>query len=75
MKEFGPVGGCMPEAFVCRSATDYADKSRKYIINLEMKSIEIQNCMYDSVTHDFDRVSDFNDNGLTPLEGQQDEQP
>ena len=21
MKEFGPVGGCMPETFVCRSAT------------------------------------------------------
>ena len=43
--------------------------------NLEQKSIEIQNCMHDSVTHDFDRVSDYNDNGLTPLQGQQDEQP
>ena len=31
--------------------------------------------MHDSVTQDFDRVSDFNDNGLTPLQGQQDEQP
>ena len=31
--------------------------------------------MHDSVTHDFDRVSDFNDNGSTPLQGQQDEQP
>ena len=31
--------------------------------------------MYDSVTHDFDRVSDYRDNGLTPLQGQQDEQP
>ena len=31
--------------------------------------------MDDSVTHDFDRVSDYNDNGLTPLQGQQDEQP
>ena len=31
--------------------------------------------MHDSVTHDFDRVSDYNDNGLTPLQGQQDEQP
>ena len=40
-----------------------------------MKSMEIRNCMYDSVTHDFDRVSDFNDNGLTPLQGQQDKQP
>ena len=41
----------------------YADKSRKYVVNLETKSIKIQNHMYDSVTHDFDRVSDFNDNG------------
>ena len=31
--------------------------------------------MHDSVTHDFNRVSDFNDNGLTPLQGQQDDQP
>ena len=31
--------------------------------------------MLDSVTHDFDRVSDLNDNGLTPLQGQQYEQP
>ena len=53
----------------------YADKSKKYMVNLETKSIEIQNCMHDSVTHDFDRVSDFNDNGLTPLQGQQDEWP
>ena len=39
----------------------YADKSRTYMVNLEMKSIEIQNRMHDSVTHDFDRVSDFKD--------------
>ena len=44
-------------------------------MNLETKSIEIQNHMHDRVTHDFDRVSDFNDNGLTPLQGQQDKQP
>ena len=53
----------------------YADKSRKCMVNLEKKSIEIQNHMHDSVTHDFDRVSDFNDNGSTPLQGQQDEWP
>ena len=53
----------------------YADKSRKYLVNLEKKSIEIQNRMHDSVTHNFDGVSDFNDNGLTPQQGQQDEQP
>ena len=45
------------------------------MVNLVTKSIEIQNRMHDSVTHDFDRVSDFNDNGLTPLQGQQDKQP
>ena len=45
------------------------------MVNLETKSIQIQNRMHDSVTQDFDRVSDFNDNGLTPLQGQQDEQP
>ena len=55
--------------------TYYADKSRKYMVNFETKSIEIQNCMHDSVTHDSDRVSDFSDNGLTSLQGQQDEQP
>ena len=31
--------------------------------------------MYNSVTHDFDRVSDYHDNGSTPLHRQQDEQP
>ena len=45
------------------------------MLNLEKKSVEIQNCMHDSITQNFDRVSDFNDNGLTPLQGQQDEQP
>ena len=53
----------------------YKSKSRKYMEILEKKSIEIQNCMHDSVTHDFDRVSDYNDNGSNPLQGQQDEQP
>ena len=43
--------------------TYYADKSRKYVVNLEKKSVEIMN-----------RVSDLNDNGLIPLQGQQDEQ-
>ena len=31
----------------------YADKSREYMVNLETKSIEIQNHMHDSVTHEF----------------------
>ena len=42
---------------------------------LEKKSIAIQNHMHDSVTHDYDRVSDYSDNGSTPLQGKQDEQP
>ena len=45
------------------------------MVNLEKKLVEIQNHMHDSVTQNFDRVSDLNDNGLTPLQGQQDEQP
>ena len=43
--------------------------------NLEKKSVEIQNRIHDSVTQNFDRVSDLNDNDSTPLQGQQDEQP
>ena len=45
------------------------------MMNLEKKLVEIQNYVHDSVSQNFDRVSDFNDNGLTPLQGQQDEQP
>ena len=33
----------------------YESKSRKYMEKLEKKSIEIQNCLHDSVTHDFDK--------------------
>ena len=55
--------------------TYYADKCRKYMLNLEKKLVEIQNRMHDSVTQNLDRVSDLNDNGLTPLQGQKDEQP
>ena len=35
----------------------YESKSRKYMKNLEKKPIEIQNCMHDSVTHDFEAVN------------------
>ena len=34
--------------------TYYADKSRKYMMKLEKKSVEIQNRMHDSVTQNFD---------------------
>ena len=36
--------------------TYYADKSRKFMLKLERKSVEIQNHMHDSVTQNFDRV-------------------
>ena len=55
--------------------TYYSDKSRKYMLKLEKKSVEIQNCMHDSVTQDFDGFSGPNDNGLTPLQARHDEQP
>ena len=42
---------------------------------LERQSVELQNCMYDSVTHNFDRVSGLHDNGLTPLRIQEGNQP
>ena len=31
--------------------------------------------MHDRVSYDFDSISDYSNNGLTPLQGQQDEQP
>ena len=51
--------------------TYYTDKSRKYMMKLEKKSVEIQNCMHDSVTQNFDRVSGLSDNCSTPPQGQQ----
>ena len=35
--------------------TYYTDKSRKFIVNLETKSVQIQNHMHDSVTQNFDK--------------------
>ena len=55
--------------------TDYEDKPRRYILQLERKSVEIQNHMPDSVTQKFDRVSGLHDNGLPPLQGQGNDQP
>ena len=55
--------------------TYYEDKSRRYILNLERQLAELQNCMYDSVTHNFDRVSGLHNNGLTPLQMQEGNQP
>ena len=45
------------------------------MLKLEEKLVEIQNRMHDSVTQNFDRVSGLHDNGSTPLQGQQDDQP
>ena len=53
----------------------YESRSRTYMEKLEKKSIAIQNHMHASVTHDSDIVSDYWDNGSTPLQEQQDEQP
>ena len=55
--------------------TYYEDKSRDNMLKLEEKMVEIQNCMHDSVTQNFDRVSGLHDNGLTPSQEQEDSQP
>ena len=47
--------------------TYYADKPKDYMLKLERQLVELQNHMYDSVTHNFDRVSGLYDNGSTPL--------
>ena len=44
----------------------YKDQSTRYTLNLKRQLVELQNRMYDSVTHNFDRVSGLHDNGLTP---------
>ena len=35
----------------------YEDKSRRHMLKLERQSAELQNHIYDSVAHNFDRVS------------------
>ena len=54
--------------------TYYADKPKDYILKLERQSVELQNRMYDSVTHNFDRVSGIHDKGSTPLLRQEGDQ-
>ena len=44
----------------------YEDKSTGYMLKLERRLRELQNCMYDCVMHNFDRVSGLHDNGMTP---------
>ena len=53
----------------------YEDRTREYMEKLEVKAIAIQTCMHDRVAYDFDSISDYSNNGLTPLQTQQDEQP
>ena len=55
--------------------TCYKDKSRNYMLKLEEKSVEIQNRMHDSGKQNFDIVSGLHDNGSTPSQGQEDDQP
>ena len=45
------------------------------MLKLERQSVELQNHMYDSVKHNFDRVSGLHDNGLTPLQMQEGDKP
>ena len=62
---------CLQEAY----NTQYKGKSGRYMLKLEEKLIEIQNHIYDSVIQNFDEVSGLHHNGLTLLQGQQDNQP
>ena len=55
--------------------TYYEDKFIRYMLKLERQLVELQNRMYDSVTYNFDRVSGLHDNGLTPLQMQEGNQP
>ena len=55
--------------------TYYPDKSKDYMLKLERQSVELQNHMYNSVTHNFDRVSGLHDNGLTSLLRQEGDKP
>ena len=52
----------------------YEDKSTRYMLKLERQLRELQNHMYDSVTHNFDRVSGLHDNGMMPLQMQDGDQ-
>ena len=40
------------------------------MLKLDRQTAELQNSMYDSVTHNFDRVSGLHDNGLTSFQMQ-----
>ena len=42
------------------------NKSTGYMLKLQRQLAELQNHMYDSVTHNFARVSGLHDNGMTP---------
>ena len=52
----------------------YEDKSTRYMLRLERQLKELQNHMYDSVTHNFYRVSGLHDNGMMPLQMQDGDQ-
>ena len=52
----------------------YKDKSTEYMLKLERWSRELQNHIYDSVTHNFDRVSGLYDNGMMPSQMQDGDQ-
>ena len=55
--------------------TYYAEKPKDYMLKLERQSVELQNHMYDNVTHNFERISGLHDNGLTPSPRHEGDQP
>ena len=48
----------------------YEDKSTEYMLKLERWLRELQNCIYNSFTHNFDSVSGLHNNGTMPLQMQ-----
>ena len=52
----------------------YKDKSTEYMLKFKRWLRELQNHMYDSITHNFDRVLGLHDNGTMPLQMQDTDQ-
>ena len=52
----------------------HEDKPTRYMLKLQRQLAELQNRMYNSVTHNFDRVSGPHDNDMMPLQMQDGDQ-
>ena len=46
------------------------DKSTEHMLKLKRWSRELQSCMYDSITHNFDGISGLHDNSMIPSQMQ-----